>query len=298
MIKIKVPATTANMGPGFDSIGMALELYNYVSFEEIESGLEITAVNKNANFIPTDEKNLIYKTMKEFYRQADIKMPGFRITQDDNIPFTRGLGSSATCIVSGLMAANAFAKTKLSKKEIAEMAAKMEGHPDNSTPAIYGGLVVSVMDEGKLNFVKIDVPERLQFNVMIPKFHLSTEKARTVVPKTVDIKDAVFNLSRTALFVSSVMSGNFDNLSVAMDDRLHQPYRMNFIHDMENIFYKAKCFGAKASFLSGAGPTLISITVDNNKFESEMNNYLSKLENKWSLSLMKADENGAEIIKI
>jgi len=293
---IKIPATTANIGPGFDSIGMALKLYNNIIFEEIDSGLEIQTIKKQNIEIPTDESNLIYQTMLKFFDEAGKKLNGIKIIQNDNIPLTRGLGSSAACIVGGILAADKIAKTNLSKKEIAEIAAKYEGHPDNSTPAIFGGMVISTMDEkGKLNFVKIDVPKELTFNVMIPDFTLSTEKARQVIPEYISLKDAVFNLSRTALLVSSIMSGKFENIETAVDDKIHQPYRMSIIPDMEKIFKKAKEFGAFATFLSGAGPTLISITHNNNNFKNNMNEFLDTLNNLWSLDILEPDKTGAVI---
>lgn len=293
MFKVKVPATTANMGPGFDSIGMALQLYNEIEFEEIESGFEINALNDNNQLIPTDERNLIYKTFKNFFDDADIKLPGIKITQNDSIPLTRGLGSSAACIVAGLIAADKIAGTNLEKKELAEIAAVLEGHPDNSTPAILGGMVSGVIDNEKLSYVKFDVSDKLDFNVMIPNFTLSTEKARKAVPQSVSLKDAVFNVSRAALLVSSMITGNFDNLKTAVDDRLHQPYRMPMIPDMDKIFEKSYDFGAKAAFLSGAGPTLIAVTHDNSSFKNNMSDYLSLLENSWTIINLKPDINGA-----
>lgn len=295
MYSIKVPATTANMGPGFDSIGMAFQMYNHTYIEEIEKGLEIE-IKKNQDFlIPTDEKNLIYKTIKTFFQECGKSVPGIKIIQNDEIPLTRGLGSSAACIVAGLMAANELSGSKLSKKELAEIAAKLEGHPDNSTPAILGGMVVGAMDNEKLNYIKLNISEELKFNVMIPQFPLSTEKARNVIPKKIDLKDAVFNLSRTALLVAAITYNDFDKLSAAMDDRLHQPYRMPIIPDMEIIFKKAKEYGSKAVFLSGAGPTIIAITHKNDSFENKMKEFLESLNNKWDFKDLKPDLNGAEI---
>lgn len=294
---VRVPATTANMGSGFDSIGMALKLYNNLSFEEIERGVQIEVRNKQSINIPEDETNLVYTTMKKFFDEVGKKIPGIKIIQEDNIPLTRGLGSSAACIVGGIIAADKIAGTNLSKKEIAEIAAKYEGHPDNSTPAVLGGMVVGAMYDGtKLAYVKLDVPKELNFNVMIPNFPLSTEKARSIIPQNINLKDAVFNLSRSALLVASITSGSFENLKIAMDDRLHQQYRMPIIPNMQDIFKKADEFGAVASFLSGAGPTLISITNNNYEFKSEMENFLNTLDNSWSISIFNPDTEGAVIL--
>lgn len=295
MLSLKIPATTANMGPGFDSIGMALQLYNNILIEEIESGLEIEIKNEGSFYIPRDETNLIYKTIDDFFKMIGKKTPGLKIIQEDNIPLTRGLGSSAACIVAGLMAANKLSNANISKREMAELAAKIEEHPDNSTPAIYGGMVIGAMENEKLEFIKIDVPKELTFNVMIPSFTLSTETARKVVPNNITLKDAIYNSSRTALLVASIMNKDFDKLETAMNDRFHQQYRMPIIPNMENIFKKSKEFGAKGVFLSGAGPTLIAITKDNNKFYDVMNEFLKSLDGEWNIYLLKPDSNGASI---
>lgn len=299
MFNIRVPATTANMGPGFDSVGMAFKLYNNISFEEIESGLEIEIKNKSmSDIIPADSDNLIYKSIKQFYDNIGKKIPGIKIIQDDNIPLTRGLGSSAACIVAGLLAGNKLSGQNLSRKEIAQMAAVIEGHPDNSTPAIFGGIVVGAIDDGNLKYVKLDVSNKLQFNVMIPDFHLSTEKARKVIPDKVDLKDAIFNISRASLMIASFLTGNFDNLDTAMQDKLHQPYRMPIIHNMDKIFDMSKKLGAKSVFLSGAGPTIIAVTYNNNSFKSDMSKYLETLDNKWSFNILEPDSDGAVITEI
>ena len=258
MIKVKVPATTANMGPGFDCIGMALTMYNIVYAEKIESGLEIIVQDGNPN-IPTDESNLIYKTICYFYDYIGEEVPGIRLIQQDSIPHTRGLGSSAACIVAGLHIANAMSQSFFSKEELVQMAAKIEGHPDNTTPAILGGMTVGAMNGQEMKHVKIRVPDKLHFAVMIPDFTLSTELARGVLPESVSIHDAIFNASRAALFAASMQSGDIDNLDLATEDCLHQPYRATLIPHMEDILNKARQYGAKGTFLSGAGPTLLAI---------------------------------------
>lgn len=298
MFSVRIPATTANMGSGFDSIGMALELYNYITIEEIEKGFEIISSSDAA--IPTNEKNLIYKTMKYFFEQAGINMPAIRITQDDKIPLTRGLGSSAACIVGGLLAADRLAGTRLEKKELAKMAADLEGHPDNSTPAIFGGLVVSVIDGDELFYEKIEVSDALVFNALIPDFTLSTEKAREAIPKTVELSNAVFNISRAALLIAAFASHKTecsDCLWTAMDDSLHQPYRLALVPGMKDIFSQAKIFGARAAYLSGAGPTIIAIS-DNDSFKPKMRRYLSTLNNEWNIIELKCDLHGAVITNI
>lgn len=294
MIKVKVPATTANMGPGFDSIGMALTMYNIVYAEEIKEGLEIIIQDGNPA-IPTDENNLIYKTICHFYKNIKKPVPGLRIIQQDSIPHTRGLGSSAACIVAGLHIANAMSHSFFSKEELVQMAAQIEGHPDNTTPALLGGMTIGAMNEKDMKYVKAKVAENLHFAVMIPEFTLSTELARGVLPSNVSLKDAVFNASRAALLTASMLTGDIENLDLAMEDRLHQPYRMTLIPHMEEILKAAKSYGAKGTYLSGAGPTLVAVVKNVVDFRREMVSFLDSLEQKWQVQMLQADNEGAKV---
>lgn len=295
MIHIKVPATSANMGPGFDCIGIALQLYNELWVEEIDSGIEI--VSKNERIIPTDDKNLIYSTIKSFYEHEGLDMPGIKLIQKDEIPMTRGLGSSAACIAGGLLAANALSGKNYSIDYLAQMAAELEGHPDNSNPALMGDMIISaVCDEG-MRCVKLDVPENLLFAVMIPDFALSTSESRSVLPDSYTRSQAVFNASRTGLLIASVMTGNLDNLRIAMDDAIHQPYRKKLIRGYDEIFKTARESGSKAEYLSGAGPTLMAVITDDNadNFEKNMKSVLGRLPDNWELKLLKPDKVGAVV---
>lgn len=294
MIKVKVPATTANMGPGFDSIGMALEMYNIVYAEEISEGLEII-IQDGSPDIPTDERNLIYKTICHFYKEIGKEVPGIRIIQQDHIPHTRGLGSSAACIVAGLHIANALSHSFFSKEELVQMAAQLEGHPDNTTPAILGGMTIGAMNDKDMKYVKVDVAENIHFAVIIPDFTLATEKARGVLPTHIPLKDGVFNASRAALLAASMITGDVENLDMAMQDAFHEPYRECLIPDMRNILNHAKTCGAKGSFLSGAGPTLIAVIKNVVSFRKEMVSYLDTLDIKWQVQMLQADKSGAKV---
>lgn len=294
MIKVKVPATTANMGPGFDCIGMALTMYNIVYAEQIESGLEII-VQDHQGDIPTDETNLIYRTICYFYDYIGQKVPGIRLVQQDSIPHTRGLGSSAACIVAGLHIANAMSQSFFSKEELVQMAAKIEGHPDNTTPALLGGMTIGAMNGQEMKYVKIRIPDNLHFAVMIPDFTLSTEVARKALPQQVSLQQAVFNASRAALLVASMQSGDIDNLDLATEDCLHQPYRMPLIPHMEEILKRCRSYGAKGAFLSGAGPTLLAVIKNVVAFRREMAAYLDELEEKWQVQMLQADNEGAKV---
>ncbi|MDR0273036.1 MAG: homoserine kinase, partial [Clostridiales bacterium] len=237
MLKIKVPATTANMGAGFDCLGMALNLYNEITVEESEK-FSIEIKSKSKDVLHTTKDNLIYKVITHFYDEIGKKVPELKITQNDSIPITRGLGSSSACIVAGLFAANELTGNTFSKDELAQMACQIEGHPDNVAPAVYGGIIIAVLEgeEQKLHHVKIIPSDALSFVTFIPNFQLSTAKARRILPKAYTRADAIFNISRASLFVASMMSENWENLKIAVDDRVHQPFRGIFVQNMEKIF--------------------------------------------------------------
>ena len=298
MMHIKVPATSANMGPGFDSIGVALELYNHLWFEEIEQGVEIIVKKEHEIKIPTDKNNLIYKTMVDFFAETGNVMPGVRLIQKDDIPMVRGLGSSAACIVAGLLAANHMSGCHYSREQLAQIAAKIEGHPDNSNPALFGGMVVGALDHNEMRHVKLDLPKDLVFAIMVPDFPVSTEDSRKVLPDMYTKTDAVFNASRAALLVASIYAGDYENLAMAMQDRIHQPYRSQLIPDMDRIFKAAKNYGALATYLSGAGSTLMAVLTDDKTevFQQKMAAYLKAIPNEWQLTLLKPDTKGAQLI--
>lgn len=297
MIHIQIPATSANLGPGFDCMGVALELYNHLWVEEIPEGLEIEIKRKQPIEIPVDESNLIYQTMKYFYDAKGLTMPGVRLVQEDFIPMVRGLGSSAACIVGGLLAANELAGGICGKEEIAQMAAKLEGHPDNSNPAIFGSMVVGAMGENTMQHVKIELPDDLVFAIMVPNFPVSTHAARGVLPDSYSREDIVFNVSRAALLVSSILTGKYENFDMAVQDKVHQPYRAQLIENMDDIFAKAKDIGALGCYLSGAGSTLAAILKKENAegFQEEMQAYLQTLPNDWQLNILSQERDGAKV---
>lgn len=263
MIRVQVPATTANMGPGFDCVGMALKLYNFVEMEAIEQGVVIDVEGDGADKIPRDKSNIVYLAAERVFKIVDRKPAGLRIKLTNNIPLARGLGSSAAATVGGLIAANILVGSPLSEKELLNVATAIEGHPDNVAPALLGGIVVSAKEDDDIKTVKIQPPAGMKCVVAIPDFQLSTKAAREVLPQNVSMEDAVFNLSRTAILVAALMRGDFDLLSIGLDDRLHQPYRANLIPGMKKVFAAAKLAGAKGVALSGAGPTLIGFCDEN-----------------------------------
>ena len=296
MVKVKVPATSANMGAGFDCLGAALGLYNYVEAEETDGGLVIDIKDSTAEYLPRNEKNLIYRSMKVLFDEVGYKEKGLHIIQENNIPVTRGLGSSSAGIVGGLLAANEISKAGLEKDDILAIAARIEGHPDNVAPAILGGMTVNVTDFGKIKYVKADVPEDLIFAAFVPEFTLSTKKARGILPSTVSVRDAVFNMGRSALLMSSIMTGKYENIRAATADKLHQRYRKRFIPNIDDIFkasYKAEALGV---YLSGAGPTVVAIVrADNENFVKRMNFFVKTKIDGWNMHILKPDNMGAVV---
>ena len=242
MLQVTVPASSANLGAGFDALGIALTLYNHVWMEE-EDGCRIESADGLP--IPTDESNMIYHTAKVLYRRCGRPFRGLHIVQENNIPMTRGLGSSSACLAAGLLGANTLLGSPLSREDLSDLAAELEGHPDNTAPALLGGLVTAVMDGERVYTVSVPVSERIRFAVFIPEFELRTEAARAALPDKVSRADAVYNLSRTALMTASLFSGSLNNLRVAVQDRLHQPYRLPMIPGAEQVFYTAYNLGGQ-----------------------------------------------------
>ena len=195
MITVTVPATSANVGAGFDSLGLALSMHNVFTFEECDR-IRISSVD--GTHVPTGANNLVYRSARAVYDQLGIPLRGLRITQRNDIPMARGLGSSSACIVAGILGANALLGNKLTSRQMLTLATAIEGHPDNVAPAMLGGFVTSVYDEGQVYSVKKNIDEQLAFAAFVPDFRLLTSKARAALPDMVSHKDAVYNLSRAA----------------------------------------------------------------------------------------------------
>lgn len=294
MLKITVPASSANLGAGFDALGLALTLYNRVWMEEAD-GCVIESLDDTP--IPTDESNMIYHTARLLYEQCGRPFHGLHIRQENNIPLTRGLGSSSACLVAGLLGANTLMGSPLSRADIGDLAAKLEGHPDNTAPALLGGLVTSVMDGGRVHTVSVPVNDRFRFAVFIPDFELKTEVARAALPAQVSREDAVYNLSRAALMTAALCTGNLDHLRVAVQDRLHQPYRFPMIPGAEPVFYTAYSLGAYAACISGAGPSVLAIIDrDNTAFAVQAAGRLTQVGLAgWRIEVFQCDSTGATV---
>ena len=297
MVRVKVPATSANLGSGFDSVGVALQLYNTVSAEETDGGLNIEITDESSKYIPLDERNLVYRSMKAAFDRIGYKPKGLHIIQTNEVPVTRGLGSSSACIVGGIMAANRICNDPMSTQDIINLASYLEGHPDNVTPAVTGGMAVAVKNKG-IKYLNFPVNnEKLSFAVYIPNFSLRTKVARAALPELASYRDASYNIGRAAMLTSAMITENYELLSTALQDRLHQYFRKRLIGGSSRIFYEAEKCGALGTYISGSGSAMISIVLKENEaqFYSKMNSYITNNFRNWQFKFVPVDNKGAEI---
>jgi homoserine kinase len=258
-VHVRVPATTANLGSGFDILGLALQLYNVFTLT-ITSDPGWRVHLPRGTRLPRDDRNLVFRAARMLFTRVGVTPPGLHLSLTIHIPQARGLGSSSSAIVGGLLAANWLTGNTVDKATLLDMAIALEGHPDNVTPALIGGLTLSYTAEAQHRYVTLPFPNDLTLIVAIPDFELSTAQARAVLPAQADRANAVFNCSRTALFVHALYSRQYALLGPAMDDRLHQPYRAALIPGMTAAIAAGYAAGACGVALSGAGPTLLAIT--------------------------------------
>lgn len=261
-VRVKAPATTANLGSGFDAVGMALDLYNEVELGESDRTV-ITVDGEGSDTLPCDTSNLVYRSIERVASFAGLTVPALCVKCTNRVPLARGMGSSAAAIVAGMVAANAALEANLTAEEILGLAVEVEGHPDNVAPALYGGVVVTCTEGVQgIRSVVLEAPDDLVAAIAIPSFRLSTAKARAVFPETVPHCDAVFNLGRAALLIASLQQRKYDLLSASMADRLHQPYRAPLVPGFGEVIQAAINAGALGAAMSGAGPSVIALCTD------------------------------------
>ena len=290
-VTIRVPATTANLGPGFDAFGCALSLYTDVTFEETDAGLEITGCPEEF----TGPDNLVYVSYCAALATMSEELRGVKIHIDAHIPICRGLGSSAALLVAGAMGANVLRGNKLSTQGLLNITNAMEGHPDNLAPAFFGGLTASMVDNGLPVTVNFPLHPEWEFLALVPDFDLPTTLARSVLPTEYQRADAVYNISHGAMVLKALELGDEKLLRHAMQDRIHQPYRKSMIADYEKIESLVRTTGA-AFCLSGAGPTLLCITRDS-KLEEKLAKKLDSItEANWQMLPLRVEFQGAHII--
>lgn len=297
MIRVKVPATSANMGAGFDTLGMALKLYNEITIEETEGKTEIKLLNGKLD--RNYKENLTYKSIVRVYKFLNRKYKGFKIDMSKtNIPLSRGLGSSAACIVGGIVGANALLKGNMTIQDMLSIAVDIEGHPDNVAPALLGGIVISIRDGENIIYSKVNEKSNLKYVVMVPDFKVSTAASRKVLPTSYSREDAVFNISRCAMLISALNNGEDEKLRYVFEDKIHQPYRKKLINNVDEIFSNARKNGSLGEFISGSGSTLIAvIDGSDNKFIPKMEEYIKDLKDNWKIFGLEKDNDGAVVIK-
>lgn len=292
MFKVIVPGTSANLGPGFDTLGVALNIYNEFIFEEIQGGLEISGCEEKYR----NKENLIYTSMLKTFEEIGYKKKGIKITINSEIPTSRGLGSSASCILAGVIGANQIAGSPLSKGDIFKIATEIEGHPDNIAPALFGGLVTSIVEDDEIHYNQIEMADGLKFIALVPDFSLSTEESRQVLPEKIDYSDAVYNIGRVSLMLSALSNGNFELLKYGLKDKIHQQYRGSLIPNYDLIMEKCESMNTLGTYLSGAGPTIMVLVRENeNNFQFEIEEFLSQFQDKWRVEKLSVDLLGAKI---
>jgi homoserine kinase len=259
-ITVKIPATTANLGPGFDCLGMAIDIWNHVQFQE-EPEQSIHVIGEGEDSLSTKQSNLVYKAAKRYFDEFGLPMPSTSITCWNGIPIARGLGSSSAAIIGGLLGASALAGEQNPNLELIwKLAVEIEGHADNVTPALFGGCQIVVRDQSSLVRAPVSIPNYIRTVLFMPDLPMDTSNARDVLPQKVSREDAVYNIGRVALLINAFSTGRDNDLRVATQDQLHQPARQNLLPSMRMLFKSALAAGAIGVFLSGSGSTVLALT--------------------------------------
>jgi homoserine kinase len=263
-VLVKVPATTANLGPGFDALGLALNLWNETEFVATnDKKIEISIDGEGAGILPCDANNSIVDAALQIYDRAGKSCSGLRVHCLNRVPLSSGLGSSSAAMLTGMLGANAVLGNPFTDEEILKLAIETEGHPDNVAPAMLGGLVASIVYEDRV--ISLKLPARanrspIHVTIVLPDFDFPTKQARAILPKQVDRKDAIYNISRAVLVTEALRTGDLELLGKAMSDALHQPYRIPLIPGAQAAIDAARRAGTSAIALSGAGPSLIAFS--------------------------------------
>jgi homoserine kinase len=257
-VRVRVPASSANLGPGFDALGLALALHNEIEAREADR-VTVTIVGEGADQLASSERNVVVRAVRAAYEAAGRPFRGCEVACVNRIPLARGLGSSAAAWVSGLVAGNALLGSPLEREALLVLAARAEGHPDNVAAALLGGLTVAYGGSGGARALSLPVPASLRWIVLVPEVSMPTAEARAVLPQSVPRADAVFNVQRVALLLASLQAGQVARLPDALEDRLHEPYRLTLFPWMTEVTRAARLAGALGCVLSGAGPSLLAV---------------------------------------
>ncbi|MBI2131890.1 MAG: homoserine kinase [Candidatus Tectomicrobia bacterium] len=264
LVRVQVPASTTNLGPGFDALGVALRLYNRVELDDLPWGISIQVEGEGKNTIPCDESNISVQAVKRVYDKAGRPFRGLWMKQRNHIPLARGLGSSSAALVGGLVGANLMLGGPLTMDDLVQLAVEMEGHPDNVVPALLGGFCISAVDAaGRTVYTRAPVVDRYLWVIVVPSFEVSTKAARQKLPRQVPLADAIFNVQRVSMLLAAFATGQDALFRNAMEDRLHQPYRAGLMGPLEDVFAAARKAGALGVCISGAGPCVLAICSQN-----------------------------------
>ena len=294
--KVSVPASTSNLGPGFDALGLALTLYNEFYVEPSDS-YEVEIEGEGKEELPKDERNLFIRAYRSSMEYLGLNQP-IKVKLVNRIPLGRGLGSSATAIVAGILAAERISGRELSLPEVIDIAFKFEPHPDNVLPAYTGGFVVAATN-GDLSYVKLDWPEDLKVVIVVPELFLSTEDSRSVLPDTYTREDVIFNIQRVALLLGALQKRDYGLLKEAVKDRIHQPYRCDLIPSFWEILSEGYKAGAYAVYLSGAGSCIGALADKNfDEIGKAMCNVFDALGIESRYLVLDVDKTGAKISEL
>jgi homoserine kinase len=292
-VHVRIPATSANLGPGFDALGLALALHNEV-VAEVRDGVSVKIDGEGADRLARDGANVVARGVKLAYEAAGRAFMGCALECVNRIPTSRGLGSSAAAWVGGLVAGNALLGSPLPKDALLGLAARAEGHPDNVAAAIFGGLTVSCGTAEGVTSVTLPVTKSLAWVVLVPEVTSATAEARALLPRSVPREDAVFNVQRVALLLAGLQTAVPAALSVALEDRLHQPYRLKLFPWMPEVVAAARAAGALGCVLSGAGPSLLAVVAgDGGPVGRAMEDALSRAGVRGRAQTLDVDSTGA-----
>jgi homoserine kinase len=263
-IKVKVPATTANLGPGYDCLGAALELYNEFEVfigDKLDKNfkIQIEVIGEGADFISKDEKNIVYQAIKKVCQINKKEVPNISLKIFSKIPAERGLGSSASARVAGVVIGNILCDEKFSCNELINIATELEGHPDNVVPAMVGGLCVSKKIDDYVKYIKFVIPKDLVSLILVPNIKIPTEKARNILPQSISFNSAVRNVSNVTMLLSAILKKEYSVINFAMEDFIHQPFRKKLMPWLEDIFDICLKNGALGVALSGSGSSVFAL---------------------------------------
>ena len=300
-VSIRVPATSANCGSGFDTLGLACTLYNEVTYEITSSrGFQLEVTGEGAEYLKPCGRNLAFASFLRVWNEVTARERiGLKVTMHNRIPMSRGLGSSSSAIVAGIYAGNILSGNRFNDDELLGFATEIEGHPDNVAPALLGGFTISYMDGRKAHSLRVEPAKPLKFIAVVPERRLPTVLARQAIPKTVSHHDAVFNTSRASLLVGALLSGEYQYLASGLEDKLHQPYRAHLIPGLDDVFEAACNAGAYNAIISGAGSTVMAyadVKADHEKIARAMQDAFLKNNEPCAYHILDLDLDGVKEI--